>query len=305
MELRFDEGTKLIDNLQRLVNLNGSNLDDLYLLGSAAPPASSFQIVNNEMALLHVGQIYIAWKSHPLELANLKERMMNTPTKLVVLTGAGMSAESGIPTFRGVDGLWEGHRIEEVATPEAWQANPALVLKFYNERRKHLLQSQPNEGHIALAIWEQHLDIQIITQNVDDLHERAGSSKVLHLHGRLVHARSMGPHSESFPMTHWEMKPSDRCPKGYPVRPDIVWFGENVPAMSDAIALVRSADCVLIIGTSLKVYPAANLAFEAPSHVPIHVIDPDANSLPAGRAIRWPFEASKGIERWGDVHLNS
>lgn len=248
-------------------------------------------------------QRYNAWKSHSLELANPKHRMMNTPKKLVVLTGAGMSAESGIPTFRGADGLWEGHRVEEVATPEAWNSHPALVRQFYNERRKHLMECHPNKGHLIVARWEQFTDVQIITQNVDDLHERAGSTKVLHLHGKLINARSTGPGAEAFAMPEWEMKSTDRCAKGFPVRPDIVWFGEDVPAMDASIELVQAADCVLVIGTSLQVYPAAHLAFQAAEHVPVHVIDPEANSLPAGNAIRWPFVASKGLETWGAEHF--
>jgi len=239
-----------------------------------------------------------------LELANLKDLMMNTQTKLVVLTGAGMSAESGIPTFRGSGGLWEGYRVEDVATPKAWLETPSLVIKFYNERRKNLLECVPNEGHLALAQWEDLLNIHVITQNVDDLHERAGSKNVLHLHGCLLNSRSTGPGAETLSLDHWEMKLSDRCPKGYPVRPDIVWFGEDVPAMKEAIALVRSADCVLIIGTSMQVYPAANLVYESAPNVPVHVIDPAANELAVGQAICWPFKASKGLEKWGQAHLN-
>jgi len=177
--------------------------------------------------------------------------------KLVVLTGAGMSAESGISTFRGAGGLWEKHPVEEVATPEGWRRNPQLVLDFYNQRRKQLLTVEPNAGHFALAEFEKYFDVQIITQNVDNLHERAGSTKVLHLHGELTKVRSTGPEEEIFDLSpeNYETHLGDKCPKGYQLRPHIVWFGEAVPEIENAINLAEQADVFLVIGTSLNVYP--------------------------------------------------
>lgn len=220
---------------------------------------------------------------------------MNVPEYLVVLTGAGMSAESGIATFRGAGGLWEGHRVEDVATPEAWVRDPELVTRFYNERRRAVWEAQPNKGHQQLADWQDRMHVQIITQNVDDLHERAGSRQVLHLHGELSKARSSGPSADTFQLDHWEMKTSDCCPAGYPLRPHIVWFGEAVPEMVEAFPLVKQADCVLVIGTSLQVYPAAQLAFEAAPGVPLHVIDPAADVLDVPNATAWATSASEGL----------
>ena len=220
---------------------------------------------------------------------------MNVPEHLVVLTGAGMSAESGIATFRRAGGLWEGHRVEDVATPEAWVRDPELVTRFYNERRRAVWEAQPNRGHQQLAAWQDRMHVQIITQNVDDLHERAGSRQVLHLHGELSKARCSGPSADTFPLDHWEMKTSDCCPAGYPLRPHIVWFGEAVPKMVEAFPLVKQADCVLVIGTSLQVYPAAQLAFEAAPGVPLHVIDPAADVLDVPNATAWACSASEGL----------
>ncbi len=196
--------------------------------------------------------------------------------KLVVLTGAGMSAESGIATFRGSDGLWENHRVEDVATPEAWEANPALVQRFYNERRKQLVEVKPNQGHYGLVELEQHYDVQIITQNVDNLHERAGSLNVLHLHGDLMKMRSTGPGEEVFEVdpSQPEYTLEDKCPQGYRLRPHIVWFGEAVPEYENALSIAAQADVMLIIGTSLKVYPAAGLIHFVPQSTPIYIIDP-------------------------------
>ncbi len=219
------------------------------------------------------------------------------PERLVVLTGAGMSAESGIETFRGANGLWEGHRLEEVATPEAWRRQPDLVRRFYNERRRNLMHSLPNAGHEILAHWQAKISVKIITQNVDDLHERAGSKDVLHLHGELMKSRSCGPNETTRRMKGWEMTAHDRCPDGFQIRPHIVWFGEAVPNMSTAMELVKSADCLVVIGTSLQVYPAAQLAFETGADVPIHLIDPDANSLNQMGAEAWPMKASEGLKK--------
>lgn len=220
---------------------------------------------------------------------------MQRPQRLVILSGAGMSAESGIPTFRGAGGLWEGHRIEEVATPEAWNDNASLVRRFYNERRKHLMACQPNEGHRIIARWAEQFNVRIITQNVDDLHERAGSKEVLHLHGELMRSRSLGPSGVIMEMVDWEMKPSDRCPDGHQVRPHIVWFGEDVPNMDAAVSIVQQADCVLVVGTSLQVYPAAQLAYIAAPGVPVHVVDPSASALSLDSAHCWPYGASEGL----------
>ena len=200
--------------------------------------------------------------------------------KLVVLTGAGMSAESGISTFRDSGGLWEKHRIEDVATPEGWAANPALVLDFYNQRRKQLFEVEPNLGHRLLAELEHDFDVRIVTQNVDNLHERAGSTHITHLHGELLKVRSTGPGAEVFELD--EKNPvihlGDKCPKGYQLRPHIVWFGEAVPEIENAAKIVKQTDILVIIGTSLQVYPAAGLLNYAPRNTPVYLIDPNTIS---------------------------
>ena len=194
--------------------------------------------------------------------------------KIVVLSGAGISAESGISTFRDNNGLWENHKIEEVATPEAWEMNRELVVKFYNLRRKQLLDVAPNAGHRALVKLEEKFDVQIITQNVDDLHERAGSSNILHLHGELKKVRSTKDPSLVYTMEDWELKIGDTCEKGSQLRPHIVWFGEEVPNILLAADMVRKADCLIVVGTSLNVYPAAGLIHEVRQDTPIYLVDP-------------------------------
>lgn len=195
--------------------------------------------------------------------------------RLVILSGAGMSAESGIRTFRDMNGLWEEYDVMEVASIEAWYKNPELLLHFYNDRRKHMIESKPNQGHLLLAELEKNFDVQIITQNVDDLHERAGSTHVLHLHGELTKARSTVDPSLIYLLDNPEMKMGDKCEKGSQLRPHIVWFGEEVPAMTEAIPIVESADYLCVIGTSLNVYPAAGLINYAPSNAPLYLIDPN------------------------------
>lgn len=198
--------------------------------------------------------------------------------KLVVLTGAGISAESGIKTFRDSDGLWEGHDVQEVATPEGFAKNPGLVLEFYNQRRRQLHEVQPNPGHQVLAGLEQHFDVQIITQNVDDLHERAGSSKVLHLHGELLKARSTRNENH---ILDWQddLLLGDRDENGHQLRPHIVWFGEAVPALEEAIYLTGQADFFAVVGTSLQVYPAAGLVGYTHPKVPVFYVDPKPATL--------------------------
>jgi NAD-dependent deacetylase len=201
--------------------------------------------------------------------------------RLVVLSGAGMSAESGIRTFRDMNGLWEEYDVMEVASIEAWYKNPELLLNFYNDRRKQMMGSKPNQGHLLLAELEKNFDVQIITQNVDDLHERAGSKHVLHLHGELTKARSTIDPSLIYVLDNPEMKIGDKCAKGSQLRPHIVWFGEEVPAMAEAVPIVESADYLCVIGTSLNVYPAAGLINYAPHSIPIFLIDPNPpTSLP-------------------------
>jgi len=197
--------------------------------------------------------------------------------KLIIFSGAGMSAESGIKTFRDHNGLWEEFSIEEVATPEAWRANPDLVTTFYNERRKNVIESHPNEGHLLIAQLEPHFDVQVITQNIDDLHERAGSTNVLHLHGNIRYAKSSGPNQEKayYPIDGWEIAAQDCCPEGYRLRPHVVWFGEDVPMISQAIEMVQTADIFVVIGTSLLVYPAANLVHYVPQGCEAFLIDPN------------------------------
>ncbi len=195
--------------------------------------------------------------------------------RLVILSGAGMSAESGIRTFRDMNGLWEEYDVMEVASIEAWYKNPELLLHFYNDRRKQMIESKPNQGHLLLAELEKNFDVQIITQNVDDLHERAGSTHVLHLHGELTKARSTLDPSLIYLLDNPEMKMGDKCEKGSQLRPHIVWFGEEVPAMTEAIPIVESADYICVIGTSLNVYPAAGLINYAPANAPLYLIDPN------------------------------
>jgi NAD-dependent deacetylase len=193
--------------------------------------------------------------------------------KLVVLTGAGISAESGIKTFRDADGLWEGHNVMDVASPEGWNRNSALVLDFYNQRRRQLLEVKPNLGHFTLADLENEFDVQIITQNVDNLHEQAGSTNVLHLHGELLKVRSTD--NESY-ILDWQndLNLGDVDNNGNQLRPHIVWFGEAVPALDEAIEITQIADYLVIIGTSMQVYPAAGLLHYTNKNVPIFYIDP-------------------------------
>lgn len=200
--------------------------------------------------------------------------------KLIILSGAGMSAESGIKTFRDAGGLWEGHDVMEVASPEGWRKNKALVLDFYNKRRKQLFEVQPNRGHIIAAELEKDFDVTIITQNVDDLHERAGSTNVLHLHGELLKARSI---YNEYDIIDWktDINVGDLHTDGHQLRPHIVWFGEAVPAISQAIDIVEEADYIVIVGTSMQVYPAAGLVEYAKLDIPIFYIDPNPGKIPS------------------------
>lgn len=193
--------------------------------------------------------------------------------KIVVLTGAGMSADSGIRTFRDANGLWEDHDVMEVASPYGFARDPALVLDFYNQRRRQLLEVVPNAGHKMLVELEQHFNVTIITQNIDDLHERAGSSHVLHLHGELLKVRSTGDETM---VLDWkkDLTLGETCPKGYQLRPHIVWFGEEVPLLSEAAQITVAADILIIIGTSMQVYPAAGILNYARQGTPIYFIDP-------------------------------
>jgi NAD-dependent deacetylase len=217
--------------------------------------------------------------------------------KLVILSGAGMSQESGIRTFRDMGGLWEEYDVMEVATPEAWHRNPELVMRFYNDRRKQLYECEPNAGHRGLVELESDFDVQIITQNVDDLHERAGSKNVLHLHGELKKARSSVDESLVYDIDGWELKFGQKCAKGSQLRPHIVWFGEAVPAMEDAIPIVESADILVVIGTSLNVYPAAGLVNYAKKGTPIFVIDPERPQIYIKNVHYIQEKAGKGVEQ--------
>lgn len=205
--------------------------------------------------------------------------------KLVILTGAGMSAESGIKTFRDSDGLWENYRIEDVCTPEALERNPEMVNQFYNERRKQLYEAQPNAGHRGLAELEKLYDVRIITQNIDDLHERAGSTQVLHLHGELKKVRSSRNPELIYDLDGWELKYGQRGEDGALLRPHVVWFGEAVPNIEEAARMVEGADIFVVIGTSLAVYPAAGLLHYAPAGCPVFLIDPRVPECARGRGI--------------------
>ncbi len=199
--------------------------------------------------------------------------------KLVVLTGAGMSAESGLRTFREMGGLWEEHDVYEVASPGGWQRDRSMVLRFYNERRKQLLETKPNKGHIDLVELEKYFEVRIVTQNVDDLHERAGSSHILHLHGELRKSRSTMDPSLVYDIEGWKLDEGDLCERGSQLRPHVVWFGESVPAIEEASGVVSAADIFVIIGTSMNVYPAAGLINYVPGTAPIYVIDPNEVSI--------------------------
>ena len=201
--------------------------------------------------------------------------------KCVVLTGAGISAESGLQTFRDSGGLWEGYRVEDVCTPAAFARSPQTVIDFYNARRRAAAAAEPNAAHFALADLERAYDVQIITQNVDDLHERAGSGKVLHLHGELNKLRSTVDENEILPW-QGDQTLSDRDSRDRPLRPHIVWFGEAVPLIEEAVRLVEAADIVIVVGTSLKVYPAASLLHYARFGVPVYLVDPKPNADVSG-----------------------
>jgi NAD-dependent deacetylase len=199
--------------------------------------------------------------------------------KVVVLSGAGVSAESGIKTFRDSGGLWEGHDVMEVASPEGWHTNPELVLDFYNQRRKNALNASPNDGHLIIAELEEYFKVSVITQNIDNLHEKAGSSHVVHLHGELFKSRSTVDPSLVYNIEGAELNLGDTCEKGSQLRPHIVWFGEMVPMMEVAVEEVITADIFIVIGTSLQVYPAAGLLEYARSSTPIYVIDPNMPNI--------------------------
>jgi NAD-dependent deacetylase len=216
--------------------------------------------------------------------------------KLVVLTGAGISAESGIRTFRDSDGLWEGHDVMEVASPQGWDNDPELVLDFYNKRRRQLHEVQPNAGHQILAELEKDFDVYIITQNVDNLHERAGSSNVLHLHGELFKVRSISNHDYIFDWMD-DLLLGDFDDNGHQLRPHIVWFGEMVPALEEAVALTQQADFFAVIGTSLQVYPAAGLISYTKPNIPVFYIDPKPANIPnlSNPVAIIPKVASEGV----------
>lgn len=215
---------------------------------------------------------------------------------VVVLTGAGISAESGIKTFRDANGLWENHDVMEVASPQGFAKNPELVLNFYNQRRKQLLTVQPNDAHIALAKLEAKYKVTIVTQNVDDLHERAGSSNIIHLHGELLKIRSSKNINDVKP---WEkdLFLGNLCEKGHQLRPHIVWFGEDVPMMEKAIDICETADILVIIGTSMQVYPAASLMGFVPNHTPIYYIDPEPAKINNQRITVIQETATVGVKQ--------
>jgi NAD-dependent deacetylase len=218
--------------------------------------------------------------------------------RLVVLTGAGISAESGLKTFRDSDGLWEGFNIMDVATPEAWTRNPVVVQQFYNERRKQVLDAAPNDAHIALSMLESQFQVNIITQNVDDLHERAGSSNVLHLHGVITKSQSSVNPSLTYPIEGSEIKMGQTCEHGSQLRPHVVWFGEEVPMIPVAASICAEADIFVLIGTSLAVYPAASLIDFVPKQAAKYIIDPKipSNLDMTGEVVTIEKRAVEGVK---------
>jgi NAD-dependent deacetylase len=232
----------------------------------------------------------------------LKIIQIFTHMKIVVLSGAGISAESGLKTFRDHDGLWEGYNVYEVATPEAWQANPEKVQEFYNMRRKAVLEAEPNRAHYLLKDMEQLADVHIITQNIDNLHERAGSRKVLHLHGEITKARSSARHDLLYAMDGWELKMGQLCELGSQLRPHVVWFGEAVPAMDEAEEITAEADVLVVVGTSLQVYPAAGLVHCVRPGTQVYCVDPAASEYSKqSNVIHIPEKAGTGLQKVYDA----
>ena len=223
--------------------------------------------------------------------------------KIIALTGAGISAESGLKTFRASDGLWENHKIEDVATPEAWRRNPELVLTFYNERRKAARAAMPNRGHEVLALMQEEFEVIVITQNVDELHERAGSKNVIHLHGSVFESRSTKDHGLIYRLEGDYLALGDFCEKGSQLRPNIVWFGEPVPMMEVAAEIASEADYFIVAGTSLQVYPAAGLIYEVPDSAPVYVVDPQSPKITSGHSITFFSEpATTGLDKvWNAI----
>ena len=236
----------------------------------------------------------------------VKEARIRPDSKIVVFTGAGMSAESGLSTFRDNGGLWEEHKIEEVASIEAWHRDSSKVLEFYNQRRRQLSKVVPNVGHLAIAkLQDQFPHINVITQNVDDLHERAGQKSVLHLHGELGLVRSTGPSEAVFSLAGSELIQGDLCPEGFQLRPHIVWFGEVVPAFDEAASLVEACDLLIVVGTSLAVFPAANLLNYVKLGLEILLIDPEEPSFNAKASIyHYPLKAAQGLEQLAEVLMS-
>jgi NAD-dependent deacetylase len=225
--------------------------------------------------------------------------------KLVILTGAGISAESGLKTFRDSDGLWEGYNIEDVATPEAWHRNPTLVQEFYNERRKSVLEAKPNAAHYALALLEEKYDVTIITQNIDDLHERAGSTNVIHLHGIIARSQSSINPELTYPINGWHLGMDEVCELGSPLRAHVVWFGEAVPMIETAARICSGAELFMLVGTSLAVYPAAGLINYVGPRVPKYIIDPKIPEVSVrGAVIKIQEKATIGVPQLVNELLN-
>jgi NAD-dependent deacetylase len=226
--------------------------------------------------------------------------------KIVILTGAGVSAESGLRTFRDTDGLWEGYDVQEVATPQAWQRNPVLVQDFYNMRRKATIAAKPNAAHHALAELEEKYEVTIITQNIDDLHERAGSTNVVHLHGIITRAQSSKNPSLTYPIDGWELKMGELCELGSQLRAHVVWFGEDVPMIEPSLRICANAELFILVGSSLAVYPAAGLINYVPDNVPKYVIDPNIPDI--GRLnsmIKIEAKATVGVPELVNKLLNN
>ena len=224
--------------------------------------------------------------------------------KVVVLTGAGISAESGLKTFRDSGGLWEKYDINDVATPEAWDRNQKLVLEFYNARRKQAIEALPNPGHLALVELEEKYNVTIITQNIDNLHEKAGSSNVIHIHGEIMKAQSSINPEFVYPLDDWKLNIGQKCEAGSQLRPNVVWFGEPVPMMKQASEITTKADILIVIGTSLNVYPAAGLIDVAKAEIPKYLIDPqELNIIGINNLTHIKKKASKGVPQLADILL--